>query len=304
MNQKFHSLITEASKIVLDKQAEIRSAIICLLAGGHLLIEDLPGVGKTTLVQVLGRLTGLKTRRIQFTVDLLPADVLGGQVFHPQDSQFIFHPGPIFSQIVMADELNRASPRTQGALLQAMEEGEVSIDGVNHSLPRPFYVIATQNPYHEAGTFSLPESQLDRFLMSLELHYASKATEIRILQGIDPRRAMQSIEPLLSEAEISEALLSVEKIQVSTTVATYIANLLEQSRLPNFEGTPLSTRAGLALVRSSKACAFLDGRNYVRVEDVQDILVQVLGHRVGGSHGIKRGRAWAVTLQKNTPIPI
>ncbi|WP_374029463.1 AAA family ATPase [Bdellovibrio bacteriovorus] len=303
MNKKFHDLIHEASKVVLDKDVEIRLAMTCLLAGGHLLIEDLPGVGKTTLVQVLGKLTGLKTRRIQFTIDLLPADVIGGQIFHPQEHRFIFHPGPLFSQLVMADELNRASPRTQSALLQAMEEGEVSVDGVTHVLPKPFYVIATQNPHQQTGTFPLPESQLDRFLMSLELHHASKATEVRILQGEDPRHSLQKLTALFTEEEISEALGQVDKIILSSAVAQYIADLLEKSRRPGFEGAPLSTRAGMSLAKAAKAWAFLEGRNHVRPEDVQQVLVPVLGHRLGGNHGIKRGREWAGILQKNTPVP-
>lgn len=304
MKKKFHYVIQQASKIVLDKEEEIRLAMICLLAGGHLLIEDLPGVGKTTLVQVLGKLSGLKTRRIQFTIDLLPADVLGGQIFNPQENKFIFHAGPIFSQVVMADELNRASPRTQGALLQAMEEGEVSVDGQTWPLPKPFYVIATQNPNEEMGTFPLPESQLDRFLMSLELHYASKETETKILQGEEPRKALQKMDAILSEAEIIEALQHVEKIQLSNTVASYIANILENSRDEESDGLPLSTRAGIALSRAAKACAFLEDRDYVRVEDVQEVLISVLGHRLGGSHGIKRGRDWAAALQKSTPVPV
>lgn len=304
MNEKFHTLVKEASSVVLDKEREIRLAMTCLLAGGHLLIEDLPGVGKTTLVQVLGRLTGLATRRIQFTIDLLPADVIGGQIFHPQEHKFIFHKGPLFTQLVMADELNRASPRTQSALLQAMEEGEVSVDGTTWGLPQPFYVIATQNPHQQMGTFPLPESQLDRFLMSLELHHASKETEVKILQGEDPRLLLQKMKTLFSETEILEALKNVQSVQVSVAVASYIADLLDRSRKAGFEGAPLSTRAGMALSRAAKAWAFMEGRSYVRPEDVQKILVPVLGHRLGGNHGIKRGREWAESLQQNTPVSI
>lgn len=303
MNHKFQALISEASKIVLDKEAEIRLAVTCLLAGGHLLIEDLPGVGKTTLVQVLGRLIGLNTRRIQFTIDLLPADVIGGQVYHPQEHKFNFHPGPLFSQLVMADELNRASPRTQSALLQAMEEGEVSVDGVNHVLPKPFYVIATQNPHQQTGTFPLPESQLDRFLMSLELHHAPKETEIKIFQGEDPRQQLQKLQALFDGQEVEKLIKEVEKVKLSNNVAQYIGDLLEKSRQAGFEGNPLSTRAGLALTRAAKSWAVMDGREYVRPEDVQSVLVPVLGHRLGGNHGIKRGREWAYQLQKSTAIP-
>lgn len=303
MKSKFHELIEAAGKVVLDKEAEIRLAITCLLAGGHLLIEDLPGVGKTTLVQVLGKLTGLKTRRIQFTIDLLPADVLGGQVFNPQEQKFVFHPGPIFSQLVMADELNRASPRTQSALLQAMEESEVSVDGTTWPLPRPFYVIATQNPHQQMGTFPLPESQLDRFLMSLELHHASRETEVRLLQGDDPRNLLTDLKPLLSEKEVQQTLKEVQQIRAAPVVAAYVADLLERSRKSGFEGAPLSTRAGMALIRAAKAWAFLDGRDYTRPDDVQQVLIPVMGHRLGGNHGIRKGREWAQSLQKATPVP-
>lgn len=303
MNTKFHHLIDEAGKVVLDKEGEIRLAVTCLLAGGHLLIEDLPGVGKTTLVQVLGKLTGLKTRRIQFTIDLLPADVLGGQVFNPQEQKFVFHPGPLFAQMVMADELNRASPRTQSALLQAMEEGEVSVDGTTWPLPKPFYVIATQNPHQQMGTFPLPESQLDRFLMSLELHHASRETEVRLLQGEDPRSLLTKLATLFSEDEIEKSVKAVQLVKVAPVVAAYVADLLERSRKAGFEGAPLSTRAGMSLIRAAKAWAFLDGRDYTRPDDVQKVLIPVLGHRLGGNHGIRKGREWAKDLQSSTPVP-
>jgi MoxR-like ATPases len=303
MSKKFHDLVSEASQIVLGKDKEVRLAITCMLAGGHLLIEDLPGVGKTTLVQVLGRLTGLKTQRIQFTIDLLPADVIGSQIFHPQEHRFSFHQGPLFAQLVMADELNRASPRTQSALLQAMEEGEVSVDGVTHELPTPFFVIATQNPHQQTGTFPLPESQLDRFLMSLELNYAAKEIEVRILQGQDPRDQLKKLKSLFSPEEFADILEQVEKVKVSAAVAQYIAELLERSRRDDFEGAPLSTRAGMSLARAAKAWAFLENRDYLKPEDIQQILVPVLGHRLGGNHGIKRGREWALSLQRETPVP-
>lgn len=304
MKTKFESLIEKSATVILDKDVEIKLAITCLLAGGHLLIEDLPGVGKTTLVQTLGKLLGLDTRRVQFTIDLLPADVIGGQVFNPQQQKFIFHPGPLFSQLVMADELNRASPRTQSAMLQAMEESEVSVDGTTWPLPKPFYVIATQNPHQQSGTFPLPESQLDRFLMSLELHHASKETEIKILQGEDPRTRLAKLEALFKDSEIEEALDRVKAIKLAPIVAQYIASLLETSRKAGFEGAPLSTRAGIAISKAAKAWAFLSGRDYVRPEDVQEILIPVLGHRLGGNHGIKRGREWADLLKKNTPVPV
>jgi MoxR-like ATPase len=302
MKNKFQKLISQTSELVLDKEKEIRLAVTCLLARGHLLIEDMPGVGKTTLVQTLGRLMSLSTKRVQFTIDVLPADILGTQVYHPQEHRFLFHPGAIFSQLLMADELNRASPRSQSALLQAMEEGEVTVDGATHTLPNPFYVIATQNPHQQIGTFPLPESQLDRFLMSLQLNYASAETELRLFQGEDPRRQMQKLQPVLSSVEILTALGEVEKIQLSLAVAKYIGDLLLKSRVPNFEGAPLSTRAGLALSRAAKAWAYLEGRDYAKPEDVQSVLIPVLSHRLGGNHGIKRGQQWAEALQKSTPV--
>lgn len=304
MKEKLDQIVSKASEIVLDKEQELKLAITCILAGGHLLIEDVPGVGKTTLVQTLGKLTGLDTRRIQFTIDLLPADIIGTQVFNPQNQKFEFHQGPLFAQLVMTDELNRASPRTQSALLQAMEEGQVSVDGVTHTLPHPFFVIATQNPHQQLGTFALPESQLDRFLMSLELDYASRKTEIDLFQKKDPRQKMEELTALTTADEILKAQALISDITVSPKVAEYVGNLLEESRKPQFDGLPLSTRAGLSLVRASKAWAFGEGRNFVRPEDVQSVMVAVLGHRLGGSHGLRKGREWAVSLKNQTPVPL
>lgn len=304
MHKSFHEAIDEASKIVLDKKDELYLAIVCLLSGGHLLIEDVPGVGKTTLVQALGKLIGLKTTRIQFTVDLLPADIIGSQIFHPQKQAFEFHEGPLFSQLVMTDELNRASPRTQSALLQAMEEGEVSVDGVTWSLPKPFHVIATQNPHQQMGTFALPESQLDRFLMSLELHYASRETEEKLFVSQDPRSQLEDLKSVVSSKALLQAQTQVSEVKVSAPVAKYIGDLLETSRKEIVHALPLSTRAGLALVRASRARAFLEGRDYVRPEDVQFVLVSVLGHRLGGNHGLKKGREWASHLKRETAVPI
>lgn len=304
MSQVFKDIIQKASEVVLDKSHELHLSLTCLIAGGHLLIEDVPGVGKTTLVQTLGKLTGLDTHRIQFTVDLLPADILGSQIFHPQKLIFEFHKGPIFSQLVMTDELNRASPRTQSALLQAMEEGQVSMDGQTWQLPKPFHVIATQNPHQQMGTFALPESQLDRFLMSLELHYASRETEIHLFKSQDPRQKMDLLKPLITTEQILSAQQSALEVKVSEKVAEYIGDLLEGSRLSKNNGLPLSTRAGLALIRAGKAWAFIEGRDYVRPEDVQAVLVSVLGHRLGGNHGIRKGREWALALQREIAVPI
>ncbi len=301
-------MIETTSEIVLDKKPEIELAVTCLLAGGHLLIEDVPGVGKTTLVQTLGRLSGLATTRIQFTVDLLPADILGGQIYNSKEQKFQFHPGPLFNQMILADELNRASPRTQGALLQAMEEGNVSIDGTTHQLPTPFFVIATQNPHQQTGTFPLPESQLDRFLMSLELNYASSKTEIALFQKADPRDRMMGLKPMLNPSDFIQFREKISAIKVSEMVAKYVSGLLENSRhrqqKSNQESLPISTRGGLSLVRAAKAWAFLQGRDYLMPEDIQKVLVPVFGHRMGGQHGLKKGRDWAVELQRETAVAI
>lgn len=304
MQSKFIEIIESASTIVLDKKPEVKLALTCVLAGGHLLIEDLPGVGKTTLVQTLGKLLGLKTQRIQFTVDLLPADILGSTVYLANEQKFEFHQGPIFAQLVLGDELNRASPRTQSALLQALEEHEVSVDGKNWPLPEPFIFIATQNPHQQMGTFPLPESQLDRFLMSLELLFATPQTEIRLFKEGDPRTQISSLKPLVSNAEIISAQQQVQKISVSDIVAKYVSDLLVNSRKISKEHLPLSTRGGLALIKAAKAWAFLDQRNYLRAEDVQAVLIPVFGHRLGGNHGIRRGREVAEKLKLETPVPV
>ncbi len=303
MFEKINQLIQKTATIFLDKDEAIKLSIVSLLAGGHLLIEDVPGVGKTTLVQTLGQLLGLKTNRIQFTIDLLPGDILGGHLFSPKDQEFHFHPGPLFAELILADELNRASPRTQSALLQAMEEGQISLDGKTWNLPQPFYVIATQNPHQNLGTFSLPESQLDRFMISLELNFASKQTEIQIFQNQNPRKKIQLLQSLLNAQELIEIQNQVQKIHVSATVAEYVGSLLENSRKTDFAGEALSTRAGLSLVAAGKAWAFLEKRDFIRVDDVQSVLQPVLGHRLGGTHGLRQGREWARLLEKQTAVP-
>ncbi len=304
MRETVLELIQSASQVVLGKEKEIREATLCLLAGGHLLIEDVPGVGKTTLVKTLAKLLNLESHRIQFTVDLLPSDILGSPIFDPREQKFQFHPGPLFAQMVLADELNRASPRTQSALLQAMEESEVSIDGVVHPLPQPFLVIATQNPHQQTGTFPLPESQLDRFLMSLELHYAAPEIEMKILSQTDPRQKLLELRPLLGTQELLQMQAQVRQVKVSEKVASYVSALLTHSRNSKAQWLPLSTRAGLALIRASQAHAYLEGRDYLRPEDVQAVMIPVLGHRLGGFHGIRQGRSYASSLQTSTMVPV
>lgn len=303
MVEVIRKLIDQTSTVFLDKREAVELSVICILADGHLLIEDVPGVGKTTLVQTLGQLLALKTNRVQFTIDLLPADILGGNIFNPKDQQFHFFPGPLFAQLVLADELNRASPRTQSALLQAMEEEAVSIDGFTHNLPRPFFVIATQNPHHNIGTFPLPESQLDRFMMSLELNYASAETEMKIFASGSTRNRLLKLSPLLSGVELEKIQEQVQQITVSDIITKYVSLLLERSRAESTPGESLSTRCGLALIATAKAKAFIEGRTFVKTDDIQYVFVPVTGHRLGGRSGVQTGRQFARDLLAGTEVP-
>jgi MoxR-like ATPase len=292
-----------ASSIILDKRAEIDLAITCILAGGHLLIEDVPGVGKTTLVQVLAKLLDLPYSRIQFTSDLLPADILGNSIYDPDKKSFYFAPGPLFAHLVLADELNRANPRTQSALLQAMEEGQVSVDRLTHALPAPFFLIATQNPKSQMGTFPLPESQLDRFLMSMSMNYTSYDSEVSLFQGQDPRAKLKELTPVVAQNSLRIAQEKVNGIRIAEPLARYIADLLGHTRLNQNLFTPLSTRSGLALTRAARARAFLQGRDFATPDDVQAIAAAVLSHRLGGLEGVLYGRAKALELIKAVAIP-
>jgi len=301
MQVQAQKILDEASQVLLDKNTEIEKSLICILARGHLLIEDLPGVGKTTLVQVLAKLMGLQSSRVQFTNDLLPADVLGNMVFDSENKNFKFHKGPVFAQLVLADELNRANPRTQSALLQAMEESEVTLDGNHYALPEPFCLIATQNPRSQVGTSPLPESQLDRFLMSLELSFAGIEAEKKIIQGLDAREKMKHLKPVLGTHEVIKMQEQAEKVHVSDKVAQYISALLQYSR--HRTGlTPLSIRAGMALAKAGRACAFLQERDYVIPDDIQKIAVEVLAHRLGGLEGVAKGRGIAHELLREVAV--
>ncbi len=300
--KKFQDLIFDASQIVLDKKNEIEIFIVGILSRGHILIEDVPGVGKTTLVQTLAKFLGLDFHRIQFTNDLLPADILGNSVFNPQTAQFHFHHGPLFAELVLGDELNRANPKTQSALLEALEEGQVTYDAKVYPLPKPFFFVATQNPRQQVGTFSLPESQLDRFLISLDLNYASRDGEIKIFMGYDSRSQMTKIKSALTKDELLRTQDEVQKIFVSEKIAEYVYHLTQTSRNPAKQFTHLSTRAGLALVRASQAYAFLQGRGFVLPEDIQKIAHYVLGHRLGLQDGIKIGQKKCSELIEATTI--
>jgi MoxR-like ATPase len=280
MQQSLENVVARASDIVVGKRQVIRLALACLVARGHLLIEDLPGVGKTTLAQVLARLLGLRFNRIQFTSDLLPADILGVAVYARETGSFKFHPGPIFAQVVLADEINRATPKAQSALLEAMEERQVTVEGETRELPVPFFVIATQNPLHQVGTFPLPESQLDRFLMRLEMGYPDAAAERELLRGADRRDLLAALTPCIDPLELLELQHRVPGIRVTDALLDYLQALLARSRSDPGYRNGLSPRAGLALLRSAQSWALLDGRDHVLPEDVQTVLPAVVGHRL------------------------
>jgi len=280
MNQNLNSVIRQAESAILGKPQQIRFALACLLARGHLLIEDLPGVGKTTLAQVLSRTLGLQFARIQFTSDLLPADILGVSVYERDSNQFKFHPGPIFAQMVLADEVNRATPKAQSALLEAMEEHQVTIEGVTRPLPAPFFVIATQNPSHQIGTFPLPESQLDRFLMRIEMGYPDAQAERGLLSGIDRREIIAGLTPQMESAQLLALQQQVKQIHVSPALLDYVQAILRHTRESAHYTHGLSPRAGLALLSAARAWALIDGRDAVIPEDVQTILPGVVSHRL------------------------
>jgi MoxR-like ATPase len=297
------AVLGAAGQIMLGKARATRLALACLLAGGHLLIEDLPGVGKTTLAHLLARLLGLDFRRVQFTSDLLPADVIGISVYDRDDARFHFHPGPLFAQLVLADEINRATPKTQSALLEAMEERQVTVDGTTRALPRPFFVIATQNPAHQIGTFPLPESQLDRFLMRLQLGYPDSSAERELLAGRDRREMLERLAPVLDPTSLMVWQARLERIHVSDALLDYVQALLGASRRDRVAGHGLSPRAGLALLRGARAWALLDGRDQVIPEDVQAVFVAVSAHRLHAVDGMADGDAVATHVLKSVAVP-
>ena len=273
-------IIDQASKVILGKDHQLSLALACLLARGHILIEDLPGVGKTTLAHVMAKILGLEYSRIQFTSDLLPADILGVSIFDREAGAFQFHPGPIFSQVILADEINRATPKAQSALLEAMEEHQVSIEGETRPLPSPFFVIATQNPTYQVGTFPLPESQLDRFLMRIELGYPNKTAERALLTGEDRRELLGKLQPCLDPAQLLAIQNSVGQVHASDDLLDYLQIILDFTRSSADFVSGLSPRAGLALLHCAKAWALMAGRNHVLPEDVQTVLPYVVAHRL------------------------
>jgi len=275
-----HLAMEAINRIILGKPDAIRLCLACLLARGHLLIEDIPGVGKTTLAQTLARALGLDYRRIQFTSDLLPADIIGAAIWHRDSGEFRFQAGPIFAQLILADEVNRATPKTQSALLEAMEEHQVTVDGNSRKLPEPFFVIATQNPHYQVGTFPLPESQLDRFLMRIDLGYPNAGAERELLEGRDRREMLHDLEPVLAPEKLMTLQARVTDIHTSAALLDYIQAIARYTReSPDFVNG-LSPRAALALKRAAQAWALLDKRTAVIPEDVQAVMPGVISHRL------------------------
>ena len=278
--QKLKSLIDQLNTVIVGKPAQTQDCVACLLAGGHLLIEDVPGVGKTTLAHALARTFGLQFSRVQFTADLMPSDLTGVSIYERGQEAFVFHPGPLFAQVLLADEINRASPKTQSALLEAMEEGQVTVDGETRALPSPFFVIATQNPHDQLGTYALPESQLDRFLMRISLGYPDRAAERALLVGDDRRHIVDALPSLLSAAELQTLQHKVLTIHAAAPLLDYVQDLIAATRSGQWFLTGLSPRAGIAVLRAAKAQALISGRDYAAPDDVQAILAQTVAHRL------------------------
>ena len=300
----FDKIVNQIGKVVLGKEKQIRLALTCLLGQGHLLIEDIPGIGKTTLAKVLSQSLGLNFRRIQCTSDMLPGDILGVSVFERKSSTFVFHPGPIFSQVLLADEINRATPKTQSALLEAMEERQVTIEGKTRSLEKPFFVIATQNPIEQSGTFPLPESQLDRFLMRIDLGYPDRNAEKRLLKHGETKSSLADLQPMLDSNEVQLLQEQVTGVNVSDALLDYVQDLLDFTRNSNHFYVGLSPRAGLNLLMAAKAGAFLNGRTYALPEDLQQVLPWVVGHRLRSRDmGHEFSREGLMSMLLEVPIP-
>jgi len=280
MNNQIDKVIAQVGGIILGKEHQIRLALACLVARGHLLIEDIPGVGKTTLAHALAASLGLGFQRIQFTSDLLPADILGVSIYNRESGGFQFHPGPIFAQVVLADEVNRATPKAQSALLEAMEEHQVTTDGETRRLPQPFFVIATQNPSHQVGTFPLPESQLDRFLMRIQLGYPNSEAERALLQGQDRRDLLEALKPCMEIAELIDLQHRAQQVHAANALLDYVQALVDYTRRAADYVNGLSPRAALALLHGARAWALMEGRGHVVPEDVQAVLPGVVGHRL------------------------
>ena len=301
---KIKSLLDQLNTVIAGKSSQIQDCIACLLAGGHLLIEDVPGVGKTTLAHALARSFGLRFARVQFTADLMPSDLTGVSVYERGKESFVFHPGPVFTQLLLADEINRASPKTQSALLEAMEEKQVSVEGETRPLPAPFFVIATQNPHDQLGTFALPESQLDRFLMRISLGYPDRASERLLLAGSDRRDMVNHLQPLLSLEELTALQQQALAVHAADPLLDYVQDLVAATRSGRWFVQGLSPRAGIALLRAAKAQALIEGRDYAAPDDVQAILPQTIAHRLIPVSDAGRGSVEQVrAMVEAVPLP-
>lgn len=304
MHKQLQLVVQTLNDIILGKDQQIRLALVCLLAKGHLLIEDLPGMGKTTLAHALAKVLGLDFQRIQFTSDLLPGDIIGSAIYRRSDETFKFHRGPIFTQVILADEVNRATPKSQSALLEAMEEYQVTSEGVSRSLPEPFFVIATQNPFHQIGTYPLPESQLDRFLIRISLGYPAPEVERILFSGQETRVQIADLQAKLSDTSLIEMQQEVDRVKVSDTLLDYLQALIAATRASSHWLHGLSPRGGLALLKAAKAWAFLDGRDFVLPEDIQAVWESVASHRLLSQSAANSQQLSSVLeILKETPIP-
>jgi len=298
------SILSQLGTVLVGKDQQIHDSVNCLLAGGHLLLEDVPGVGKTTLAHALAQTLGLQFSRVQFTADLMPSDLTGVSVYERAKDCFVFHPGPLFAQVVLADEINRASPRTQSALLEAMEEKQVTADGKTRALPTPFFVIATQNPQDQAGTYALPESQLDRFLMRISLGYPERSAERLLLGGPDRRNLVATLPAVVSAEQWAGLQSAVRQVRTSDALLDYVQDLILATRSGQWFVHGLSPRAGIAVVRAAQARALMLGRDYVAPDDVQDILVATTAHRLVPVGAATLGaRAQVQALVQATALP-
>jgi MoxR-like ATPase len=296
--------ISAIETIILGKSDQIKLAVCCLIARGHCLIEDIPGVGKTTLSQTIAQVFGLDFNRIQFTSDLLPADILGVSIFDPAQQVFKFHPGPVFAHFILADEINRATPKTQSALLEAMEENQITVEGETHKLDEPFFVIGTQNPLDQSGTFPLPESQLDRFMMKISLGYPDQQAERALLAGGNPREKMHQLKPVVSIDRFIEIQAAVDQVHCAEALLHYVQQLIQASRNPGLFVYGISPRAGLAVIQASKAWALMNGRSHAEPGDVQAVFGAIADHRLSPSEQHSRSTADLVSdLLDQIPIP-
>ena len=303
-NQQFEQIIDQIGKVVLGKEKQIRLALTCLFAKGHLLIEDIPGIGKTTLAKVLSVCLGLKFQRIQCTSDMLPGDVLGINVFDKKSGAFVFHPGPIFTNVLLADEINRTTPKTQSALLEAMEEHQVTMEGQTRMLDDPFFVIATQNPLEYSGTFPLPESQMDRFLMRISIGYPGRAAERNLLKGEEIKQVLAKMNSCMSHEDVLSTQQQVTDVHASDAFLEYLQDILEFTRNSSHFHMGLSPRAGIALLQAARSWAYLDERDFVIPEDLQEVMPWVIGHRLCSRDSLEEiPRDQLNTLMMEVSIP-